>query len=106
MLSFRGNVSQARGMRELGTDPLTLGHTAISLIAIALGFILMSAMVGGQASRGLIQGFLLTTLLVSLTGYLFPQPGPQPTPGQLVGLVSIAVLAVAIFAFYARGLSG
>jgi hypothetical protein len=93
-------------MTTLGMDPLTLIHTAISLIAIGLGFALVFAMMGGRASRGLIQGFLILTLLVTLTGFLFPQTGAQPTPAQATGLVSLAVLAVTLFAFYGRGLAG
>jgi len=93
-------------MTTLGTDALTLIHTAISLVAIALGFVLVFAMMGGRAPRTLIQGFLLSTLLVSITGYLFPQTGPQPTPAQLTGGVSLAVLVVALFALYGRGLAG
>lgn len=93
-------------MTALGTDALTLIHTAISLIAIALGFVLVFAMMGGRASRILIQSFLLFTLLVSITGFLFPQAGPQPTPAQLTGVVSLAVLVVALFALYGRGLDG
>jgi hypothetical protein len=93
-------------MTTLGTDALTLGHTAISLIAIVVGFLLVFAMLGGKASRTLIQGFLLFTLLVSVTGFFFHQAGRQPTPAQSVGAVSLALLIVALFALYGRGLAG
>ena len=35
-------------MTTLATDPLTLGHTAISLIAIVTGLMALSAMLKGQ----------------------------------------------------------
>ena len=48
--------------------------------------------------------FLATTLLTSLTGFLFPIHGF--TPGIGLGLISLPVLGLAIFARYGRQLAG
>jgi len=47
--------------------------------------------------------FLLMTVLTSVTGFFFPFHGL--TPAVTVGIISIVVLAVAIFARYARRLT-
>ena len=91
-------------MTELGTDPLTLGHTAISLAAIVAGLMALAAMLKGQTPVTLTGIFLALTVLTSLTGYLFHNT--SVTPAQIVGAVSLAVLAVALFALYGKHLAG
>jgi hypothetical protein len=48
--------------------------------------------------------FLLTTVVTSLTGFLFPIHGFTPAIG--VGIVSCVALAVALFAYYGKRLTG
>jgi hypothetical protein len=48
--------------------------------------------------------FLVTTVLTSVTGFLFPFHRFLPAHG--VGIISLIVLAVAIFARYTRQLAG
>jgi hypothetical protein len=91
-------------MTDLGTDPLTLGHTAISLAAVLAGLFALAAMLKGQTPVRLTAIFLGLTVLTSLTGYLFHNT--SVTPAQIVGAVSLAVLAVALFALYGRHLAG
>ena len=91
-------------MTELGTDPLTLGHTAISLVAIVAGLMALAAMLKGQTPERLTGIFLALTVLTSLTGYLFQNA--SITPAQITGAVSLAILAVALFAYYGRHLAG
>ena len=91
-------------MTRLATDPLTLGHTAISLAAILIGLFALAAMLKGRTPVGLTSLFLGLTILTSLTGYLFHNT--QVTPGQVVGAISLALLAVALLAFYGRHLAG
>ncbi len=79
-------------------------HVAISLVAIAAGFI---ALFGLLASRRfpLLNGlFLVLTALTSLTGFLFPFKGI--TPGIVVGILSMIALAVAALARYAGHMAG
>ena len=50
-------------------------------------------------------GFFLTaTILTSVTGFLFPLT--QIGPPHIVGVISLVVLAVALFALYGRKLAG
>jgi hypothetical protein len=48
--------------------------------------------------------FLFTTLLTSLTGFLFPIHGFTPALG--VGIVACVILAIALFALYNKQLAG
>jgi glucan phosphoethanolaminetransferase (alkaline phosphatase superfamily) len=48
--------------------------------------------------------FLGTTLATSATGFLFHSP--KFGPPHIIGLLSLAVLAAALFALYARHLAG
>jgi hypothetical protein len=93
-------------MTELATDPLTLGHVAITLIAIISGLIVLTAMIRGQNPKGLTAIFLLFTVLTSATGFLFPNHTGKLTPAQTVGIISLVILAVALFALYVRHLAG
>jgi hypothetical protein len=91
-------------MTALATDPLTLIHLAISLGAIVTGLMTLAAMLKGQTPVRLTGIFLALTVLTSLTGYLFHST--SVTPAQIVGAVSLAILAVALFALYGRHLAG
>jgi hypothetical protein len=64
----------------------------------------LSAMLKGQTPVRLTGIFLGLTVLTSLTGYLFHNTGI--TPAQITGAVSLAILAVALFAYYGRHLAG
>jgi len=48
--------------------------------------------------------FLFTTVLTSVTGFLFPIHGFTPALG--VGIVSCLILAIALFAYYGKHLMG
>ena len=79
-------------------------HVVITLIAIVSGLIVMFGMLGSHRLPALTALFLLTTVLTSVTGFLFPIHGFTPALG--VGIVSMVVLAIALFALYGRHLSG
>ena len=91
-------------MTELATDPLTLIHLAISLGAIVTGLMALAAMLEGRTPVTLTAIFLGLTVLTSATGYLFLNT--SVTPAMVVGAVSLAILAVALFALYGRHLAG
>jgi len=88
----------------LSIAAFTYLHVAISLIAIAAGFVVLVAMIGAKRVPAVTALFLVTTVLTSLTGFLFPFKGI--TPGIVVGILSMIVLLLAIFALYGRGLAG
>jgi hypothetical protein len=82
----------------------TLAHVVISLIGILAGFVVVYGLLTANPLDGWTSAFLWTTVLTSVTGFMFPFHGFLPSYG--VGLVSLIVLAVAIFARYRRHLDG
>ncbi len=88
----------------LSVATFTLLHVIISLIAIASGLVVLFGMLGARRMRGWMALFLLTTILTSATGFLFPIHGFTPALGS--GAVSIVLLAVALAALYGKHLAG
>jgi hypothetical protein len=76
----------------------------ISLAGIGTGFIVMFGLLSGKRLDGWTAIFLTTTVLTSLTGFMFPFEGLKPS--YIVGGLSLIVLAVAIWARYGRHLEG
>jgi hypothetical protein len=87
-----------------GLQLLTITHVAISLAAIASGFIVLFGLLADRRLELWIALFLATTVATSVTGFVFPYHGF--TPGIGIGILSILVLAVSIYAYYARHLAG
>jgi hypothetical protein len=88
----------------MSTATYTLLHVVISLIGIASGIVMLWGMLRAKRLDGIIAIFLVTTVLTSLTGFGFPFS--HVTPGIIVGIISLIVLAIAIFARYALHLAG
>jgi hypothetical protein len=82
----------------------TVLHVIISLIAIVAGLVVLAGMLGSQRMPGVTALFLVTTILTSVTGFLFPINGFTPALG--VGIVSLIILAIALLALYSRHLAG
>jgi hypothetical protein len=87
-----------------GVAALTLGHTAISLVGIFSGLGVLALMLEGRDNPGWTRVFLLTTVLTSVSGYIFPFT--RLLPSHVVGAVSLVVLAVVLYARYARAEQG
>ena len=79
-------------------------HVLISLVAIASGIVAVIGMVRGRNLPGWTVLFLLMTVLTTVTGFMFPIT--VVTPALITGLVSSAVLIVALFARYGKKLAG
>ena len=79
-------------------------HVAISFVGIGAGLIALPAFARGRILPHTNGVFLWTTLLTSLTGFLFPIVAFTPALGT--GIVSTLVLAVAFWAWYGRKLAG
>jgi hypothetical protein len=75
----------------------TLIHVVISLIGIAAGLVVVYGFVVGQRLSAWNAVFLVMTILTSVTGFFFPFHGV--TPGIVVGVISLVVLAVAVLAW-------
>jgi hypothetical protein len=86
------------------TSTFTLVHVLISLVGIGSGFLVVYGLLIGKRFDGATAIFLVTTALTSLTGFLFPFE--HLLPSHVVGIISLVVLAVAIFARYAQHLAG
>jgi len=82
------------------TSTFTLLHVVISLAGIGSGFIVVYGLLTGKRLDGWTAIFLATTVLTSLTGFLFPVE--HLLPSHIVGMISLVVLAVAILARYVR----
>jgi hypothetical protein len=82
----------------MSTSTFTALHVILSLIGIVSGFIVLFGMLGSNKLAGWTALFLATTTLTSLTGFFFHSASFGPP--QVVGVISLVVLAVAIFAFY------
>ena len=65
-------------------------HVALSLVGIATGFVVIWGLINSKSLNGVTAVFLATTLLTSLTGFLFPFHGI--TPGIVIGIISTLIL--------------
>ena len=88
----------------LSFQTYTLIHTVISLIGIASGLIALYGMIAGKPLDVWTPIFLISTVLTSVTGFGFPFT--QLLPSHVFGIISLAVLAVAIIGLYVFRLSG
>src|ERR1700726_3920116 len=82
------------------TSTFTLVHVLISLMGIGSGFIVVYGLLTGKRLDGWTATFLATTILTSITGFLFPVE--HILPSHIVGTISLVVLAVALLARYGR----
>jgi len=88
----------------LSVPAFTQLHVIISLIGIASGIIVVLALCGGRMLSGLTGLFLITTVLTSVTGFMFHSTSFGPP--QIVGVVSLIALAFALAGLYLFGTRG
>ncbi len=88
----------------LAVSTFTIIHVALSLIGILSGFMVVLGMLAAKQLNGVTGLFLLTTVATSVTGFFFPFHGV--TPGIVIGIISLVVLAIAILALYGLHLAG
>ena len=91
-------------MLGLSLSTFTTVHIIISLIAIATGFVVLAGMLSGKSQAGWVGLFLSTSVLTSVTGFMFPFTEFLPSHG--VGVIALVILAVSLLAFYAFHLAG
>ena len=77
----------------------TIIHTSISLVGIFTGFVILFGLLAGWT-----KWFLITTVVTSVTGFFFPFHGF--TAAIALGIMSLFVLAVAIYPRYPKQLAG
>ena len=88
----------------MDSQTFTLFHVAISLVAIATGFIVVYGLFTANRMAGLTALFLATTALTSLTGFFFHRP--HILPSHVVGAIAMVVVAVTVLALYSFHLRG
>jgi hypothetical protein len=88
----------------LSVPAFTQLHVIISLIGILTGLIAILGLCAGRLLRGWTGLFLLTTVLTSVTGFMFPFTSFGPP--EIVGVISLIALAIAISALYFYKLTG
>ena len=79
-------------------------HVILSLIGIGTGFIVLFGFFNGKLLSSWNVMFLVTTILTSLTGFGFPND--KVTPGIVLGVLSVIVLAIAVVALYVFHVKG
>jgi hypothetical protein len=82
----------------------TIFHVVISLLGIFSGFVVVFGLFARKRLDGWTAFFLVTTVATSVTGFFFPVHHFMPS--HAVGIISLIVLAVAIYARYNRALAG
>jgi hypothetical protein len=82
----------------------TLLHVAISLTGILSGILVAWGLVTNRPLPELTAMFLLTTVATSVTGFFFHRD--HITPGHVLGILSLLVLAPTIYGLYWGRLQG
>jgi hypothetical protein len=88
----------------LGMTAFTFVHVVLSLIGIGSGLVVLLGMLIGKRLDGWTAVFLATTVLTSVTGFLFPFH--KFMPSYVLGVLSLIALAIALYARYGRNLAG
>src|SRR6267143_2082041 len=82
----------------------TIIHTLISLVAIFTGFVVLFGFLSGKRLDGWTKWFFIAAVATTVTGFFFPFHGFTPAIG--LGLISLPVLALTIYARYSKNLAG
>jgi hypothetical protein len=82
----------------------TVIHVLLSLVAIFAGLVVVGGLIAGQRLDGWTGLFLVTTVLTNVTGFGFPFVTFIASHG--VGIVSLVILPVVMFARYRKHLTG
>ena len=87
-----------------GMTTFTFVHTAVSLVGIISGLVVLVGLLTAKPLNGWTAVFLVSTVATSATGFLLPFG--VLLPSHYIGVVSLVVLAVAILARYPLRLAG
>jgi hypothetical protein len=83
----------------------TIVHVIISLVGIGSGFVVIYGFLMARRLMLWTATFLTTTILTSVTGFMFPFDRGF-TPGHAVGILSLLALGVALWARYRMQMAG
>jgi hypothetical protein len=93
-----------KGPLMTGLMLFTWFHTALSLIALVAGVVVMLELLKSSTANGWTTTLLVTMIVTDVTGFMFPFNGFLPS--HAVGLISLAIIAVVIVARYVMHFSG
>ena len=102
-LSYTGCVHTAEKAYPV-LKLFTQFHVLISLLGILAGFGVIFGMFGNDPLPAWTAVFLIMTVATSATGFLFPFT--KLLPSHIVGIISLVVLALGIYARYGAHLAG
>jgi hypothetical protein len=88
----------------MSLSTFTFVHVLISLVGIGSGLLVVYGLLLGKRYDGATAIFLVTTVLTSLTGFMFPFT--HLLPSHVLGIISLVALAIAIMARYGRHMAG
>jgi uncharacterized protein YggT (Ycf19 family) len=87
-----------------GMTILTFVHVLLSLIGIFAGLVVAFGLLTSKQLTGWTGVFIWSTVATSVTGFLFPFH--RFLPSHAIGILSLIVLAIAIYALYGLHLAG
>jgi len=87
-----------------GMTILTFVHVLLSLVGILAGFVVMFGFLAAKQLHGWTALFIWTTVATSVTGFLFPFH--KFLPSHAIGILSLLVLTIAIYALYGKHVAG
>ena len=88
----------------MSLQTFTFVHVLLSLMGIGSGFIVVFGLLGSKRLNGWTLLFLVTTVLTSATGFLFPVE--HLLPSHVVAILSLVALTIAILARYTFHMAG
>ena len=85
---------------------LTL-HVVICFFALLAGAVVLIGLRDGRQPLTWTAGLLLSTMLISVTGFALPSPPgtPSPDPARILGVIELVVVAIAALALYVMHLA-
>lgn len=83
---------------------LTAVHVVISLVGIGAGFVVAYGLLANRRFEKWTAVFLATTIATSVSGFLFP--ADRFLPSHVFGVLSLALLGIAVTARYGYDLTG
>jgi hypothetical protein len=88
----------------MSLQTFTFVHVLLSLMGIGSGFIIVFGLLSSKRLNGWTLLFLVTTVLTSATGFLFPVE--HLLPSHIVAILSLVALTIAILARYTFHMAG
>lgn len=82
-------------------------HVVFCFVALFAGALVLSASCNGRNNPTGAAVLLLSTALISLTGFPLPSPPgtPTPDPARILGVIELVVVGLAALALYGRHLA-